>query len=95
MLLLKYPNLYADTAVLYFDSAREFYEYIFQREIPITWLDRSIRHQVMFGSNMPRFEEMRMLSALQGLGLRDETVSLITERNARVFLGEEEQPWLG
>lgn len=95
MMLLKYPNLYADTAVLFFDSAREFYEYLFQREIPVTWLDRSIRHQVMFGSNMPRFEEMRMLSALQGLGMREETYSLITEKNARVFLGEEEQPWLG
>lgn len=95
MLLLKYPNLYADTAVLYFDSAYEFYDFMFKQEMPLTWLDRSIRHQVMFGSNMPRFEEMRMLTALRRLGLREETVSLITEHNAKVFLGEEEQPWLG
>lgn len=95
MLLLKYPNLYADTGVLYFDSAYEFYDFMFKREMPLTWLDRSIRHQVMFGSNMPRFEEMRMLNALRQLGLREETFSLVTEHNARVFLGEEEQPWLG
>lgn len=95
MLLLKYPNLYADTAVLYFDSAKEFYKHLFGTELPVTWLDRSIRHQVMFGSNMPRFEEMRMLASLKELGLREETISLITEKNARVFLGEEEEPWLG
>ncbi|MDO4345002.1 MAG: amidohydrolase family protein [Eubacteriales bacterium] len=95
MLLLKYPNLYADTGVLFFDCAREFYEHIFTKEIGIGWLDRSIRHQVMFGSNMPRFEQMRMLTALKNLGLREETVELITERNALEFLGEEERSWLG
>jgi predicted TIM-barrel fold metal-dependent hydrolase len=94
MLLLKYPNVYADTSVLFFDSAKEFYEFLFTKEIGIGWLDRSIRHQVMFGSNMPRFEEMRMLSALESLGLRQETIDLITCRNALEFLGEEEATWL-
>lgn len=94
MLLLKYPNVYADTGVLFFDCAREFYEHIFTKEIGIGWLDRSIRHQVMFGSNMPRFEEMRMLTALKSIGLREETVRLITERNALEFIGEEEAHWL-
>ncbi len=94
MLLLKYPNMYADTAVLYFDSAREFYEFIFTKEIGIGWLDRSIRHQVMFGSNMPRWEQMRMLTALKGLGLRKETLDLITRQNALEFLGEEDATWL-
>ena len=95
MLLLKYPNLYADTAVLYFDSAKEFYKHLFGTELPVTWLDRSIRHQVMFGSNMPRFEEMRMLASLKELGLREETISLITEKKCESILGEEKEPWLG
>lgn len=95
MMILKYPNVYADTSVLFFDSAYEFYEYLFKQELGYGWLDRSLRHQVMFGSNMPRFEEMRMLMALKQLGLREETIKLITEDNALVFLGEREQAWLG
>lgn len=94
MLLLKYPNVYADTALLYFDSAKEFYDHIFTREMSIGWVDRSLRHQIMFGSNMPRWEEMRMLKALKGLGFREETVELITWKNALEFLGEEEANWL-
>ena len=94
MLLNKYPNVYADTSLLYFDSAREFYEHVFTKEMSIGWLDRSIRHQVMFGSNMPRWEQMRMLTALKNLGLRSETLELITHKNALEFIGEEEANWL-
>ena len=87
MLMLKYPNVYADTACLYFDSAREFYIQTFTRDIPATWIDRSLRHQVMFGSDNPRFEQIRMASALEELGLRDSTLELIRGRNALDFLG--------
>lgn len=93
MLMNKYPNIYSDTAALYFDSAWEFYEHVFLKMMGPGWLDRSLRHQVMFGSNMPRFEEMRMLWALKKLGLRDETVDLICHRNALEFLGEEDCTW--
>ena len=88
MLLLKYPNVYADTAALYFDNAREFYTQCFTRDIPLTWIDRSLRHQVMFGSDNPRFEQIRMAEALGTLGLRDSTLELIRGENALVFLGE-------
>ncbi len=94
MLLLRYPNVYADTAFLYFDSAREFYEHVFKKEMSLGWVDRSMRHQIMFGSNMPRWEEMRMLKALKELGFREETLELLTCRNALEFLGEEEADWL-
>lgn len=94
VLLLKYPNMYADTAALYFDSAGEFYEHIFKKEMSIGWLDRSLRHQVMFGSNIPRWEQMRMLKALKRLGLREETETLILYKNALEFLGEEKADWL-
>ena len=87
MLMLKYPNVYTDTACLYFDSAREFYLQTFTRDIPATWIDRSLRHQVMFGSDNPRFEQIRMASALEELGLRDSTLELIRGRNALEFLG--------
>lgn len=87
MLLLKYPNVYADTGCLYFDNAREFYTQTFTRDIPATWIDRSLRHQVMFGSGNPRFEQIRMMEALNHLGLRDSTLELIRGRNALEFLG--------
>lgn len=87
MLLLKYPNVYTDTAALFFDSAREFMRQSLTVDIPATWIDRSIRHQVMFGSNYPRFEQRRMAETLETLGFRDETVDLIKSRNAEEFFG--------
>lgn len=87
MLLLKYPNVYADTGILYFDCAREFFKQVFTEEIPATWIDRSLRHQVMFGSNNPRFEQIRMAEAISGLGLRESTLELIRSGNAIEFLG--------
>ena len=86
MLMLKYRNVYADTALLYFDSAIEFYRQVFTREIPATWIDRSLRNQVMFGSNNPRFEQIRMADAIAKLGFRDSTLDLIRGGNALEFL---------
>jgi uncharacterized protein len=88
-LLLKYTNIYTDTALLYFDSAQEFYQHIFTKELEWTWIDRSLRHQVMFGSNNPRFEQIRMFDALGKLGFRDSTIELIRGGNAVEFLGLE------
>ena len=87
MLMVKYPNVYADTGALYFDNAKEFYTQTFTRDIPLTWIDRSLRHQVMFGSNNPRFEQIRMAQALGELGFRDSTLELIRGENAIAFLG--------
>lgn len=87
MLMLKYPNVYTDTGALYFDNAREFYTQTLTRDIPITWIDRSLRHQVMFGSNNPRFEQIRMAQAIGELGFRDSTLELIRGQNAIDFLG--------
>lgn len=88
MLMLKYSNVYADTGVLYFDNAWEFYKRIFTKDIPATWIDRSLRHQVMFGSNNPRFEQIRMADAITKLGFRESTLKLIKGANAIEFLGE-------
>ena len=93
-LLAKYPNMYADTAALYFDSAYEFYQYMFTKAVDATWVDRGIRHQIMFGTNNPRWHGKRTIHALDMLGLREETVELIKGKNAIEFLGEEEITWL-
>lgn len=87
MLMLKYSNVYTDTSALYFDSAREFYRQMLTIDVPITWIDRSLRHQVMFGSNNPRFEQIRMAQAISELGFRESTLELIRGQNAVEFLG--------
>ena len=87
MLMVKFPNLYADTSFLYFDCAREFYTRVLTQDIPVTWIVRSLRHQVMFGSNNPRFEQIRMAQAIQELGFRESTLELIKGGNAIEFLG--------
>lgn len=86
MLMVKHPNVYADTGLLYFDCAQEFFTRLFTQEIPTTWIDRSLRHQIMFGSDNPRFEQIRMANALDCLGLRESTVDLIKGVNAISFL---------
>lgn len=87
MVMSKHGNVYADTSLLYFDSAKEFYKRIFTVDMSITWIDRSLRHQVMFGSNNPRFEQIRMAEAIQGLGFRESTIELIKGKNAIEFMG--------
>ena len=87
MLMLKYPNVYTDTGALYFDNAKEFYMQMLTKDVPMTWIDRSLRHQVMFGSNNPRFEQIRMAHAIEQIGFRDSTVELIKGQNAIEFLG--------
>lgn len=87
MLMLKYPNVYTDTGLLYFDNAKEFYTRVMTQDIPVTWIDRSLRHQVMFGSNNPRFEQIRMAEAIGTLGFRESTLELIKGQNAIEFLG--------
>lgn len=87
MLMLKYPNVYTDTSALYFDSAKEFYTQMLTKDVPVTWIDRSLRHQVMFGTNDPRFEMIRMSKAIDELGFRESTLRLIKGQNAIDFLG--------
>ena len=86
MLMLKYPNVYTDTAALYFDSAKEFYTQMLTIDVPMTWIDRSLRHQVMFGTNDPRFEMIRMSKAIEELGFRESTIELIKGGNAIEFM---------
>lgn len=85
--MLKYSNVYTDTGSLYFDCAKEFYTQMLTVDVPITWIDRSLRHQVMFGSNNPRFEQIRMAEAIGKLEFRESTLELIRGKNAIDFLG--------
>ncbi len=88
-LLLKYENLFADTSCLYFDTPKEFIQFTFNKQIPTTWLERSLRNQVMFGSNFPRIEMAKMVEAVKSLGFTEGAIELIFERNAKRFMGME------
>ena len=90
-LALKYPNLYIDTAALYYDNPDDFIMELFTRRLSLTMIDRSLRHQVVFGSNYPRVEIKNMARAVRRTGLSDKTLKMIFHDNAMKLLGEVEE----
>ena len=86
MLMLKFRNVYTDTAFLYFDNPKEFYHQSLAVDIGPYWIERSLRHQVMFGSDEPRLEQSRMLRAIKELPVRESTRDMILGENALEFL---------
>lgn len=85
-LMLKYRNIYTDTSMLYFDNPAQFYKQALCTDIGPKWIDRSLRHQVMFGSSEPRLEQLRMLRAVREMDMRDSTKEMILGENALYFL---------
>lgn len=90
MLLLKYDNLFADTSCLYHDAPWEFFRHTFLGRLPLTLLERSLRHKVLFGSDYPRVEIKNMVRAVMELGLTDGALDMIFNKNAQYLLGERE-----
>jgi predicted TIM-barrel fold metal-dependent hydrolase len=86
-LALKYPNVYLDTSCLYYDSPKEFYQFVFSRQIPTTVIERSLRNKIVFGSNYPRVEIKNMVHALKSLGLTEGCLNKILRENAERLLG--------
>mgnify|MGYP000246602103 FL=1 len=82
MLLLKYKNVYTDTSLLYFDNPKEFYHQSFGIDIGEHWIDRSLRHQVMFASEEPRLEQHRMIEAIRQMNWRESTKKMVLGENA-------------
>lgn len=89
MLMIKHKNIYADTALLYFDSPKEFFNHIFGSQLGKYWIDRSLNDKVLFGSNYPRIEQERMRQAVQSIEMRKSTYEKIMGENATSFLGGE------
>jgi predicted TIM-barrel fold metal-dependent hydrolase len=54
--------------------------------LPLTVFERSLRRQILFGSNYPRVEIKNMARALRSLGFSDECLTLIFRGNARRLL---------
>ncbi|MGH9449890.1 MAG: amidohydrolase family protein [Terriglobia bacterium] len=87
-LALKYPNVYLDTSCLYYDSPKEFFQFVFSKQIPTTLIERSLRNKIVFGSNYPRVEIKNMVHALKSLDLTEGCLDKIFEGNARRLLSK-------
>ncbi|MCI8453322.1 MAG: amidohydrolase [Lachnospiraceae bacterium] len=89
MLLLKYPNVYTDTATVFMDSPKNYYEQIFMKNMAPGWLQNNLMDKVMYGSNLPRFRQVRTKAGLESLSLRPDVLQKILGDNAKVYLGME------
>ncbi len=90
MLALKYPNVYIDTSCLYFDNPIDFMRFVIGGQVPVSLVEKSLRHKIVFGSNYPRVEIKNMVRAICSVGLSDDCLRLIFRANALRLLGESE-----
>jgi predicted TIM-barrel fold metal-dependent hydrolase len=88
-LLIKYPNLYTNTALMNFDGPRDIYHKVFREDMGALWLEHNIADKVMFGSDTPRIRPVRSKRGLDSLGLDAETRDKIYWKNALRFLKKE------
>ncbi len=89
-LALKYPNVYLDTSALYFDNPTAFLRYAMAQQVPLTVWERSLREQIVFGSNYPRVEIKNMARAVRALGLSPDCLDLMFRTNAQRLLNGRE-----
>ena len=87
--ILKYPNVYADTGCCYMDCPEQFFEHIFLRQMGPLWVEHNLREKILFGSNNPRFRPARIKRGLESLHFSKETEAMILGGNAVKFLGLE------
>ncbi|WMJ89488.1 amidohydrolase family protein [Anaerocolumna sp. MB42-C2] len=93
MLMIKYPNVYTDTSVLYMDSPEESMMRLFTVDMGPLWTERALHSQIMFGSNGPRFRQFKLLRALDKVPMKEYAREGIYYKNALRFLGEEGVEW--
>ena len=89
MLLLKYRNVYTDTSTVFMDSPANYYEQIFMKNMAPGWLQNNLMDKVMYGSNLPRFRQVRVKDGLEKLDIRPDVLEKILGGNAAVYLGME------
>jgi predicted TIM-barrel fold metal-dependent hydrolase len=87
-LALKYPSIYLDTSALYFDNPKDFIRFAMVEQVPVTVWERSLRKQLVFGSNYPRVEIKNMVAAVRSLGLSQGCLELVFKGNAERLVGE-------
>ena len=88
-LVLKYPNVYTDTSMLYMDSPEIFLREVLTEQLGHLWIDHNLQNKVMFGSNTPRFRTARIKRGLDSLDWKPATKEKVLGGNAMRFLGLE------
>lgn len=88
MLALKYPNVYIDTACLYFDNPKDFISFVMTKQVPLSAIEKSLSHKIVFGSNYPRVEIKNMAKAIREVGLSEKSLELIFCENPKRLLRE-------
>ena len=69
------------------DTPKSYYEQIFLKNMAPGWLQNNLMDKVMYGSNLPRFRQVRTKDGLEKLNLRPDVLKKILGENAEVFLG--------
>lgn len=88
-IILKYPNVYADTACCYMDCPEQFFEQLFFKLMGPLWVEHNLADKILFGSNNPRFRPARIKRGLEYQPFSKETMAKILGENAVRFLGLE------
>lgn len=88
-LLIKYPNAYASTAMMYTDGPYQIYKQELTQGLGEHWY-HNIMDKVMFGSGSPRIRPVRSKRGIESLHLPPEVEQKIFHDNAVRFLGLEE-----
>ena len=86
MLAIKYPNVYLDTAILYSGTPQEAYQQVLGQQVGRNVIERSIREQIVFGTNYPRVDMRRSVRGLHALSFSEATLSAISEGTAKRLL---------
>lgn len=88
-MLIKYPNLYANTALMSFDGPVQLYHKVFREDMGEYWVEHNLADKLMFGSDSPRVRPVRSKHGLDALGLRPDVMEKLCRTNALRFLGRE------
>ncbi|MBR0138807.1 MAG: amidohydrolase [Firmicutes bacterium] len=91
MMLMKYPNVYTDTSLVFMGTPTAWYSQIFTKEMDVDWLQNSFAGKVMFGSDLPRWRQVRAMKGIKDLPLRKDVLERILGQNAEEFLGWRER----
>ena len=80
-LLIKYPNAFANTALMSFDGPLQLYHKVYKEDMGEFWVEHNLADKLMFGSDSPRIRPVRAKRGLDGLNLRADVMEKICCRN--------------
>jgi predicted TIM-barrel fold metal-dependent hydrolase len=92
LLALKYRNVYLDTSIVYSGTPRDALQHVLAEQVGVEVLERSLPHQVLFGSNYPRADIRRSARGLAALPLSPGLREAIARGNAAELLGLKGRP---